>query len=142
MPDRTYYYLAGLGPMTGYPQFNFPAFDEAAARLRGRGFNIVSPTELDDKSTRYKSLASPNGIAAIGDSRWRELLRRDVNIVMDEECKGVICLPGWENSIGALLETYVAEAFGKTIYRYGDDPEYYILHLIDRNQELEKAGAA
>jgi hypothetical protein len=38
-------YLAG--PMTGYPRWNFDAFDEAARQLRSDGHDVVSPHELD-----------------------------------------------------------------------------------------------
>jgi hypothetical protein len=34
--------------MTGIAQFNFPAFDAAAAELRDQGYEIISPAELDD----------------------------------------------------------------------------------------------
>lgn len=43
-------YLAG--PMSNIPQFNFPAFDDAAADLRARGWDIVSPAELDRPEVR------------------------------------------------------------------------------------------
>ena len=36
-------YLAG--PMTGLPEYNYPAFHAEAARLRGLGFHVENPAE-------------------------------------------------------------------------------------------------
>ena len=38
-------YLAG--PMRGIANFNFPAFDFAAHKLRNQGFYVFSPAERD-----------------------------------------------------------------------------------------------
>ena len=35
------------GPMTGLPEFNFPAFHAAAAKLRERGHAAVNPAEIN-----------------------------------------------------------------------------------------------
>lgn len=107
MSTKTFY-LAG--PMTGIPQFNFPAFDEAAKKLRERGWDIVSPAELDEAETRADALASPDGKLIDGKSSgktWGDFLARDVKLIADQ-CGGVVFLPGWEKSKGAKLEAFVA----------------------------------
>ena len=38
-------YIAG--PMTGYPRFNFDAFDAARDDLRSDGYDVISPADLD-----------------------------------------------------------------------------------------------
>lgn len=135
-PSEPYYYVAG--PMTGIPAFNFPEFDRISGVLRDAGFNIISPAELDSPEAREKALASPDGAGnKEADSDWRDYLRRDVNIVMDENCIGVICIDGWERSKGARLETYVAEAFGKPIGRFIDWGTHFDVIQIDRTAALE-----
>ena len=36
-------YIAG--PMTGLPDFNYPAFNAAAAKLRALGLEVLNPAE-------------------------------------------------------------------------------------------------
>lgn len=105
-------YIAG--PMTGLPQFNFPAFDAAGEKLRNAGFRVVSPAELDDPVDRAAALASTDGSAlsyGTGVKRtWGEFLARDVRLLADDGIDAVVVLPGWEKSRGARLETFVANA--------------------------------
>lgn len=108
------------GPMTGYPQFNFPAFDIVAADLRKRGFKIVSPAELDDPKTRKAALASPDGAPGSGTSNgetWGDFLARDVKLIADK-VNGIVVIAGWQNSKGARLETFIAFLCGKPIVHY------------------------
>ncbi len=77
------------GPMTGYADFNFPAFDKAKADLLDQGFEVVSPADFGPEGT------------------WEQCLRRDLRCVLD--CDAVVTLPGWTKSKGASLEVYVAK---------------------------------
>lgn len=114
-------YIAG--PMTGIPQFNFPAFDAAAVALRARGIAVASPAELDSPEARAAALASPDGNLSSyeyqTDLTWGDLLARAVKIVADQ-VGSVVVLPGWENSRGARLEVFVARLCRKPVYRYPD----------------------
>lgn len=83
------YYLSG--PMTGYPEHNFPAFSKAAADLRAAGLAVVSPHELDPEHGKP----------------WEFYLRNDIRALLD--CTHVATLPHWRGSRGACLEGYVAE---------------------------------
>lgn len=108
------------GPMTGYPKFNYPAFDAAAKDLRQRGFKIVSPAELDDPKTRELALASPDGAPGSGshnNETWGDFLARDVKLVADQ-VDGIAVIPGWQNSKGARLETFIAFLCKKPIVHY------------------------
>lgn len=104
-------YLAG--PMTGRKQFNIPTFDLAAADLRRRGFEVVSPAELDDPETRAIALQSPDGAPGSGSANgetWGDFLSRDVKLLADGGIEAIYVLPGWEKSRGARLETFVGRA--------------------------------
>lgn len=85
-------YLAG--PMTGYPELNFPLFHAEAARLRAIGFDVVNPAEI-------------NVDPKMG---WSTCMRRD--IVELVTCNVIAMLPGWEKSRGARLEYLVATELG------------------------------
>lgn len=117
-------YLAG--PMTGLPQFNFPAFDAAARHLREQGYEVISPTELDSPEHRAAALASSDGRIddyknATGET-WADLLARDVKVIAEGGVEAILVLPGWERSRGARLETFVGAALcGLTVHTY--DPE-------------------
>lgn len=102
------------GPMTGIPQFNYPAFVDLANALRQRGYDVVSPAELDDPSDKAAALASPDGAMlqySEGTGKtWGDFLARDVKLLADDGIEAVVVLPGWEQSRGARLETFVANA--------------------------------
>lgn len=134
-------YIAG--PMTGIPQFNFPAFDAAAEDLRNNGHEIVSPAELDDPESRAAAMASPDGAPGSGSSNgetWGDFLARDVKLIADTDIDGIVTLPGWEKSRGARLETFVAHLCGKPLYRLAHIRPYARLQPLSSG-ELVRAWA-
>lgn len=82
------------GPMTGVVEFNFPAFNAAAERLRAAGFKVENPAD--------------KGI--IEGWLWSDYLKYDLRALFD--CEGVAMLPDWTKSKGARLEVHVAEELG------------------------------
>lgn len=89
-------YLAG--PMSGLPDYNFPAFHAAAKRLRSMGYTVINPAELDGGDT-----SKP----------WDYYMRRDIPMLLTAEAVAV--LPGWEQSRGATLEVTIARALGMPV---------------------------
>lgn len=123
-------YLAG--PMTGLPQFNFPAFDAAASQLRDRGYDVVSPAELDDPETRKAALASPDGAPGTGSHEgetWGDFLARDVKLIADGGIEAIFVLPGWHRSRGARLETFIGRALCRQRVWRMDNREVGLLRL-------------
>lgn len=84
-------YLAG--PMTGLPDFNFPAFNERAHALRALGYTVINPAENDNGDT-----SKP----------WAYYMRQDIGHLLDVDAVAV--LPGWQRSKGATLEVTIARA--------------------------------
>lgn len=91
------------GPMTGYADWNFPAFERAAEDLRDEGYEVVSPHEID-----LEGGFDPSGDGAGFD--LRAALERDVEAVL--EADGVALLDGWEQSPGAVIEVLTASSKG------------------------------
>lgn len=85
------------GPMTGRPQFNYPAFHEAKALLVRAGYEVESPTD---------GLPIPDGTTEVKPYEW--YLRKDLGQLL--KCQGVAYLPGTPESNGARLEVHVAAA--------------------------------
>lgn len=116
------YYLAG--PMSGLPQFNFPAFYAATAALRSAGYDIISPAELDDKDDAGVAMASKDGNPTSVNRTWGDFLARDVKII-SEQAQGIIYLPNWWTSRGAKLESFVGllhKDFKFGVYTAGASP--------------------
>lgn len=115
-------YLAG--PMRGIPEFNFPAFHDAAAYLRRRGWNVFSPAERDmSHYGKDLSVGNPTGDEqqAVDEHGFniREAMAADLKFIC-EEADAIALLPGWENSRGARAEKAAAEALGiEVIYLRG-----------------------
>lgn len=106
-------YLAG--PMTGIKDFNFPAFDAAAAELRAAGHEVFSPAE-NDRDNGYDGVSEkgdPAEAAAAGFD-LRETLKQDLSWICDH-AEGIAVLPGWGKSKGARSEVALANALGLQI---------------------------
>ena len=89
-------YIAG--PMTGLPEFNYPAFRAAGDQLRARGLNILNPIDAE----LFKTTGAPQS--------WDWYMRHALRMVTRADA--VCLLPGWHKSKGANLEVTVAEALG------------------------------
>lgn len=97
--SRPVLYVAG--PMTGIPEFNYPAFEDARRQLEAAGFTVLCPTDNDpDPAT---SASRP----------WEWYLRRALRQVVD--AGGVAVLPDAICSKGACLEIHVARALGMEV---------------------------
>lgn len=98
------------GPMTGIADFNFPAFNAAAAQLRAQGRTVVNPAD--------------HGV--IEGAEWADYLRADLAQLV--QCDAIYLLPGWSKSRGAMLEHYVAAALGLRV-EYADGAEREAAHI-------------
>jgi hypothetical protein len=108
--------------MTGIPQFNYPAFAAAAAYMRSKGVEIISPAEQDPPQTQAEALASPDGKLGTTKETWGDMLARDVKIVADQ-VDGIVFLPAWDRSRGARLEAFVGLMCGKQFFYYDHGSE-------------------
>lgn len=102
-------YIAG--PMTGYDQWNFPAFFEAEETLLKLGYQVINPAHNDGPDL-FSALESA-GVPERPNHSWAWYMRRDLPHVM--EADALCVLPGWRESRGASLEVHVARALGLPI---------------------------
>ena len=84
------------GPMSGLPDHNYPAFHEAARKLRAAGYTVLNPAE--------------NGRPP-GDP-WQAFMRDAIALLI--QCDAVALLDGWQNSRGAVIEQNLAKNLGMT----------------------------
>jgi hypothetical protein len=88
-PDKiTELYVAG--PMSGYPECNYPAFNEAARRLREVGYGVANPAEVHIYKPHH----------------YNDLIREDIRVML--ECQAVATLENWWESVGARNEVQIA----------------------------------
>lgn len=99
------------GPMSGYENFNRPAFDEAAANLRKAGFTVFVPGEHEEYDEAERASRT------ISKKKREFYMSRDLIWIL-EMADAVVVLPGWENSEGAKLEVAVAQQVGVPVFEY------------------------
>lgn len=114
-------YLAG--PMRGYANFNFPAFDYAAARLRAAGFEVFSPAERDRAAYGAEIENNPTG-----DESKVTNAACTIEDCMAADCEWICrnaqliaLLPGWQKSSGANAEVALGRALGLSIMELGKE---------------------
>jgi hypothetical protein len=94
------WYIAG--PMTGYSEWNFPAFNKAADHLTKLGHTAVNPVDINPDTT----------------TPWIECMKADLRALID--CDAIYMLSGWNKSKGATLEYVVATGLGLEVF-YEDE---------------------
>jgi len=92
------------GPITGKPNHNIEAFEQAESALRGEGHEVVNPITLHD---------------TVGELPWSEYLREDIASMMG--CRSIVLLPDWGGSRGARKEVEAALGLGFEFYRISDN---------------------
>lgn len=97
------------GPMSGLPDWNFPAFHDAAKVLRDLGYEVVNPAECEDN-------LNPDGTG----KPWDVCLRNDIVNMLTEGCSELVMLDGWTASRGARLEHHIAKELGLKVRDYWD----------------------
>jgi hypothetical protein len=113
MPEGTVQRLPRVyivGPMRGYPEFNFPAFDAARDLAKSRGWYPISPADMDREAGLNEKECD-----TVTPSRMRAFVKRDVEAIQSlkaEEGDAIALLPGWELSRGALAEFALARWLG------------------------------
>ena len=108
-------YLAG--PMTGYPDLNFPAFHAAAKSLRAAGYEVVNPAELNAHGLfgLISAKLLKRWAGWLRCSHWRQCMVIDIRELV--LCDGIALLPCWENSKGASLEYRIARGLDMQVER-------------------------
>ncbi len=86
------------GPMTGLPEYNYPAFHAAARDLRAAGYLVSNPAE--------RSLPA--------DAPWIEHMRKNIRMMAD--CDGIAMLDGWQHSKGANAEINLFHNLGLPVF--------------------------
>ena len=84
------------GPMSGLPDYNYPAFHATAKRLRALGHTVLNPAEVDELHNPTPGTHQP----------WSWYMRHALRMIADAE--RVVVLDGWHKSRGALEEVRIA----------------------------------
>lgn len=92
-------YIAG--PMTGYENFNFQAFDSAELELVAACWYVENPTKY--------------GI--VEGATWEDYMLSCLGQI--SKCGSMYMLKGWEKSRGAVIEHDLAQKLGLTIIYQG-----------------------
>jgi len=106
--------------MSGYPNWNYDAFNAAADMLRAEGWNVKNPAQKDQEMGYDDPAAKPTGDTALAISNgtfdFREAYTWDVLQIINGDA--IYMLKGWERSPGAVGEHAVAVVMQKNYPEY------------------------
>lgn len=89
--------------MSGFPDWNYPAFNAAAAELRAEGHRVYNPAEFapDERDDFPVRLAFA-----------------DYALFICMEADTLVLLPGWEHSVGSAAELSLARICNLEVIDY------------------------
>lgn len=90
------------GPMTGYPESNYPLFHKVAAQLRAQGHRVYNPAEFSQERPFpiRRAFAAYSAFICL-------------------EADTLVLLPGWRGSKGVSAERALADNCGLEIHEWG-----------------------
>ncbi len=106
-------YIAG--PMGGFKNLNFDAFDSAWVKLTDDGYAPISPVDIDRVHESWEKYP-PEGFVMTREFLVRVMLR---DFAVIPSCDAVYMLNGWEDSWGATAEHAFAKRLGLEILYQG-----------------------
>ena len=146
-PDGpTTFYIAG--PMTGYENSNYPAFDDARDMLHSNGLVAISPADLSRTASIVTDEERKNG--ALPENGLALYMRNDIPEVAKAD--GILMLVGWEASKGANIELMIALICNLVVWVQVEDtdgnlqiiearptPDLFLItaHILELNTEVE-----
>lgn len=107
------------GPMSNFPDNNFPAFFAAEEELKKLGHTVTNPANMDEPlelNFLRESLGADSD--AYKKTAWRAYMRRDIVAMIQNDCTHLVALAGWENSAGSMLEIHLAMNLGLQVVDY------------------------
>lgn len=114
-------YIAG--PMSDYPEFNFPAFMAAQKKFEGEGWKVWNPAAKESEAEVQKDASFASGDAKeLVANGWdyKGAITWDLDKVINGDA--IYLLKGWEYSPGATCEHATAKFIKK------QNPAYEILY--------------
>lgn len=111
------------GPMSGYPEFNFPAFFGAQRRFEQEGWRVWNPAAKEEENGVQDAAAYSVGdnIALVAEGwDWAGAFKWDCDKVITSDA--IFLLKGWERSTGARAEWAVAQ------FVKAQRPDYEIMY--------------
>lgn len=94
--------------MRGKHRYNYDGFRDAAHYLRGGGYQVISPHEIDEVWGWDFDKPLKEQTVSIAD-----LVRRDVEAI--SLCDILVVMPGWRKSTGARAEVAIAKWLKKPV---------------------------
>lgn len=101
-------YIAG--PMSGFPDGNFPAFDAKEKQLKNAGWEVINPAQMDRECGVHPS--------NMGEYDYEDCASRDIAVL--HTCNAIYMMAGWQYSKGACWERALAKHWG--LKRYYEVP--------------------
>ena len=128
------------GPMSGIPNENRAAFDDAEQKMLKRfawvdSFSIINPVQIGNAlKDRFMYMYSSSGKTE--KPGWCDYMREDIPALCS--CHAVLMLPGWQESDGAQIERYIATKLKMPVFENLEEMEIMMLRIFKQGYLREE----